>query len=74
VTLWMYEKDLAEETQRTRENRVYLPGFTLPANISVNATLDRASGNGPSSCPCPVAHSPAISTRMAPFLANDASS
>ena len=41
VALWMYEKDLAEETRRTRENRVYLPGFTLPANITVTPSLDR---------------------------------
>jgi glycerol-3-phosphate dehydrogenase (NAD(P)+) len=40
VTLWMYEKDLAEETARTRENRVYLPGFTLPGSITVTSSLD----------------------------------
>jgi glycerol-3-phosphate dehydrogenase (NAD(P)+) len=39
VTLWMYEQDLAEETSRTRENRVYLPGFTLPQNITVTSSL-----------------------------------
>ncbi len=42
VTLWMYEKDLAEETDRTRENRVYLPGFTLPASIKVTSSLETA--------------------------------
>jgi len=73
VTLWMYEKDLAEETQRTRENRVYLPGFTLPANISVNATLDRAVRERPFILSVVPSHTArAISTRMAPFLANDA--
>jgi glycerol-3-phosphate dehydrogenase (NAD(P)+) len=39
VTLWMYERDLADETARTRENRVYLPGFTLPASIKITASL-----------------------------------
>ena len=73
VTLWMYEKDLAEETQRTRENRVYLPGFTLPANISVNATLDRAVRERPFILSVVPSHTArAISTRMAPFLADDA--
>jgi len=73
VTLWMYEKDLAEETQRTRENRVYLPGFTLPANISVNATLDRAVRERPFILSVVPSHTArAISTHMAPFLANDA--
>ncbi len=42
VTLWMYEKDLAEETDRTRENRVYLPGFPLPAAITVTSSLEAA--------------------------------
>jgi glycerol-3-phosphate dehydrogenase (NAD(P)+) len=73
VTLWMYERDLAEETQRTRENRVYLPGFTLPANISVNATLDRAVRERPFILSVVPSHTArAISTQMAPFLANDA--
>ncbi|MBS1125917.1 MAG: hypothetical protein H6Q98_855, partial [Nitrospirae bacterium] len=73
VTLWMYEKDLAEETQRTRENRVYLPGFTLPANISVNATLDRAVRERPFILSVVPSHTArAVSSQMAPFLANDA--
>ena len=42
VTLWMYEKELAEETTRTRENRVYLPGFTLPSTIIITASLETA--------------------------------
>ncbi len=42
VALWMYEKDLAEETSRTRENRVYLPGFTLPASIKVTSSMETA--------------------------------
>ena len=42
VTLWMYEKDLAEEMARTRENRVYLPGFTLPPSIAVTSSLESA--------------------------------
>jgi glycerol-3-phosphate dehydrogenase (NAD(P)+) len=42
VTLWMYEKDLAEEMARTRENRVYLPGFSLPDSIAVTSSLETA--------------------------------
>ncbi len=42
VTLWMYEKDLAVETARTRENRVYLPGFTLPSSLDVTSSLENA--------------------------------
>jgi len=42
VTLWMYEQDLAEETARIRENRVFLPGFGLPASIKVTSSLETA--------------------------------
>jgi len=45
ITLWMYEPDLAEETARTRENRVYLPGFKLPASINVTTSLEIAVRN-----------------------------
>src|SRR5512139_3921476 len=73
VALWMYEKDLADETQRTRENRVYLPGFTLPANISVNSSLEVAVRGRPfilSVVPSHTARS--VSTHLAPFLADNA--
>jgi glycerol-3-phosphate dehydrogenase (NAD(P)+) len=42
TTLWMYEQDLAQETQGRRENRVYLPGFTLPPSLSVTSSLEAA--------------------------------
>jgi glycerol-3-phosphate dehydrogenase (NAD(P)+) len=72
IALWMYEQDLAEETHRTRENRVYLPGFTLPANISVTASLDVVVRAKPFVlCVAPSHTVRAIATRMAPFLADD---
>jgi glycerol-3-phosphate dehydrogenase (NAD(P)+) len=45
VTLWMHEKDLAEETARTRENRVYLPGFTLSESIMITSSMETAAKN-----------------------------
>jgi glycerol-3-phosphate dehydrogenase (NAD(P)+) len=42
VTLWVYERELADEMARTRENRTYLPGFTLPASLAVTASLETA--------------------------------
>jgi glycerol-3-phosphate dehydrogenase (NAD(P)+) len=42
VTLWMYEKELAEETTRTRENHIYLPGFTLSSSITITSSLETA--------------------------------
>jgi glycerol-3-phosphate dehydrogenase (NAD(P)+) len=39
VTLWAYEKDLVERMSRTRENDLYLPGFTLADNLAFTADL-----------------------------------
>ncbi|MBN2383695.1 NAD(P)H-dependent glycerol-3-phosphate dehydrogenase [bacterium] len=33
VRLWVYETDLCQVMQSTRENLLFLPGFKLPANI-----------------------------------------
>lgn len=42
VRLWLRERDLAARLERTRENDVFLPGFTLPKNVSAGTTLDWA--------------------------------
>ena len=39
VRLWVYETDLAARMIRTRENDVYLPGFPLPTNVEISASL-----------------------------------
>ena len=72
VTLWMYEQDLAEETARTRENRVYLPGFRLPGSMSVTSD-DRKSSNRQESCTLRGAfpHGPSVTRQMLPFLSTD---
>ena len=41
VTLWMYEKDLAAEVIKTRENKCYLPGFPLPEKIEVVSDIQQ---------------------------------
>jgi glycerol-3-phosphate dehydrogenase (NAD(P)+) len=41
VTLWARGEAFADELQRTRENRAYLPGFTLPAAVTVTADLEQ---------------------------------
>ena len=43
VTLWVYEKDLVERMERTRENDLYLPGITLAENLSFTADLAEAA-------------------------------
>ncbi len=42
VTLWAYEKDLVERLKVTRENDLFLPGFSLPSNLLFTADLSAA--------------------------------
>jgi len=39
VRLWAFEADLAERMARTRENDVFLPGFSLPGNVRPGSDL-----------------------------------
>jgi glycerol-3-phosphate dehydrogenase (NAD(P)+) len=43
IRLWIYEADLAERVAATRQNDVYLPGFTLPDNIRITTSLNEAA-------------------------------
>jgi glycerol-3-phosphate dehydrogenase (NAD(P)+) len=73
VTLWMYEKDLAEETTGTRENRVYLPGFTLPASIKITSSMETAvAGKAVVLSVVPSHTVRAVTRQFAPFLSNNA--
>jgi glycerol-3-phosphate dehydrogenase (NAD(P)+) len=40
AALWVYEKDLAERMQSSRENDVFLSGFKLPTNVDISSDLD----------------------------------
>jgi glycerol-3-phosphate dehydrogenase (NAD(P)+) len=72
VTLWMYEKDLAEETARTRDNRVYLPGFTLPESIQVTSSLETAVRDKAIILSVVPSHTVrAVSGQFTPFLSRD---
>jgi glycerol-3-phosphate dehydrogenase (NAD(P)+) len=42
VTLWAYEKDLVERMKMTRENDLFLPGFTLLSNLYFTTDLSAA--------------------------------
>lgn len=42
LRLWVYEKDLVERMQRTRENDLYLPGFRLSPDVRITGKLDEA--------------------------------
>ncbi len=72
VTLWMYEQDLAEETIRTRENRVYFPGFALPESIQVTSSLETAVSGKPIILSVAPSHTVrGVAAQFAPFLARD---
>lgn len=45
VTLWVFEKSLAEDMKATRENKTYLPGVALNADLAVTYRLEEAAGN-----------------------------
>lgn len=73
ITLWMYEKDLAEETERTRENRIYLPGFTLPASIRITPAMETAVQGKALVLSVVPSHTVRTVTKLvAPFLNRDA--
>jgi glycerol-3-phosphate dehydrogenase (NAD(P)+) len=73
VTLWMYEKDLAGETARTRENRVYLPGFTLPPSVLVTPSLEASVRDKPVVLSVVPSHTVRIvAGQLAPFLSKEA--
>ncbi|MEW6068357.1 MAG: NAD(P)H-dependent glycerol-3-phosphate dehydrogenase [Nitrospirota bacterium] len=40
ITLWVFEKDLAEEIDTTRINRVYLPDVTIPERIRITHNIE----------------------------------
>lgn len=45
VDLWVYEEDLCDIMNQERENRVYLPGFSLPENIHSSSSLQQVVAN-----------------------------
>ena len=45
ISLWGYEKDHVEEINRTRENRLFLPGVLLPACITATHSMAEAADN-----------------------------
>lgn len=45
VFMWLRDDHNAQEINKTRENKKYLPGFTLSKNIVVTSDLSEAVGN-----------------------------
>jgi glycerol-3-phosphate dehydrogenase (NAD(P)+) len=73
VRLWVHEQDLAERMKATRENDVYLPGFSLPPNVEILTDLgDAVKGVNMILGVMPSHHARALYTRMASHLAKSA--
>jgi len=45
ITLWVFEEEGAARMQSSRVNQAFLPGFELPANITVTHDLAAAAAN-----------------------------
>lgn len=69
VRLWVHEEDLAARMNATRENDVYLKGFTLPANVDMLTDLREAVHRASVVMGVmPSHHARSLYTRMLPHL------
>jgi glycerol-3-phosphate dehydrogenase (NAD(P)+) len=71
VSLWVYEKDLAEEIERTRLNKVYLPDIRLPENIMVSHRIDEVVNKARYILNVvPAQYTRAVFKEISPYLSN----
>jgi glycerol-3-phosphate dehydrogenase (NAD(P)+) len=69
VRLWIYEQDLAERMAHSRENDVFLPGFSLPPNVTVGNDLSTAvTGSGLVMGVMPSRHARRLWTEVLPHV------
>ncbi len=72
ITLWSHTAQVADTIERTRENRAYLPGLSVPASIRVTTELETALGEAEIVLlVVPSEHLRAICRTMAPLLHRD---
>ena len=72
IRLWVYEGDLAMRMRQTRENDLYLPGFSIPPNVEIASDLSEALSGADlvvSVVPSHVVRS--LYQQMLPFLSPD---
>lgn len=71
VSLWVYEKDLAEEIERARLNKVYLPDIRLPENIMVSHRIDEVVNKARYILNVvPAQYTRAVFKEISPYLSN----
>src|SRR5580704_13736810 len=72
VRLWVYEKDLAERMNTSRENDVFLPGLSLPQNVEVLTDLERGVHRASVVMSVmPSHHARGLYTRMRPHISDE---
>lgn len=72
ITLWVYEKELAESIRDRRENNIYLPGVTLPKGLFASPDMEEVLSGAKwvlFAVPSHVAR--AVLTQMRPFLSSE---
>ncbi|MGE5248395.1 MAG: NAD(P)H-dependent glycerol-3-phosphate dehydrogenase [Verrucomicrobiota bacterium] len=73
VSLWAYEPEVCETLQRSRENRQYLPGVTIPDGVRpTNDLASAVSGKSIVAFAVPSHHLRDIATQAAPRLSREA--
>lgn len=73
ITLWMYEKELAADVEKIRENRTYLPGFRIPDSIHVTNSLENAVKDHPYVISVVPSHTVRrVSSEIVPYLSDNA--
>jgi glycerol-3-phosphate dehydrogenase (NAD(P)+) len=72
ITLWSHTAAVAEQLSETGENLVYLPGYTLPADVLVTADLPAAIFEAEMVlCVTPSQHLRGVLGDIAPLLTRD---
>jgi glycerol-3-phosphate dehydrogenase (NAD(P)+) len=46
TSLWVFEPELAKEMSESRENKIYLPGVSLPTSLAITSSLEEACDKG----------------------------
>lgn len=72
ISLWIYEPEVCDQIQRTRENGVFLPGFRVPHTVRPTTDLSEAlEGAGTVFTVMPSHHCRGLYRQMLPYLKPD---
>jgi glycerol-3-phosphate dehydrogenase (NAD(P)+) len=73
VSLWVYEKDLAEEIKKTRINTAYLPEAVIPENVIISHKIEDVLREARYILNVvPTQHTRAVFKTILPYISDDA--